>query len=202
MSNMELNNKAGEEIKDETTLILRCQNGDENAFGDIIDRYKDKVYNLVLSMIRNIEDAEDVTQEVFIQLWKSMKNFKGLSSFGTWVYRVTFNVTRKYIRDFKKHNNKEVSLDQPVPVGDEKMYLEIPDLSLSSPLELLEEKELQERLQRAFDKLPYEYKDAVMLRVLNHLSYKEISDVLECPLGSVKSKLHNGMILLGKYLKE
>ena len=186
-------------MKDEEIRIVRdIKGGKKEAFSEIVYRYQDKIYGLALSMVHNTHDAEDITQKVFFGVFKSIKKFKEDSSFGTWIYRIAINTINKYFRDVKSKEKNIVSLDAPLEGED--VHLEIPDTA-PDPLSKLERQELKEQIKKAIDELPEVYRATLLLRIIEGLSYEEISQALNCSIGTVKSRLHNATILVGEKLK-
>jgi RNA polymerase sigma-70 factor (ECF subfamily) len=185
-----------EEI-DEKELVKLCKRNDESAMTQLIEMYQDKLFALVSSKIYEKQDVEDVLQDIFIEIIKSLKRFKYKCSLTTWVYKIAHNIISKYIRDTKNIKDKTISIES----YNEEEYLEIPDISFN-PERGLEKEEIKEIIKEAVKSLPYEYKSALCLRIFDNLSYKEIADILHCSIGTVKSRLHNAKVIIGKLIKE
>ena len=172
---------------DEKLLIEKSINGDVEAFEVLISSCEKKVYNIALKMLGNEADAYDASQDTFIKVYKNLENFKGNSSFSTWVYRITSNVCLDMIR--KNKNNKNViSIDKEIEFDDSDASFEIEDKSADTEEQLLR-KERSEALHKAMDRLSPEQKHILVLREFQNLSYDEIAEVLNIGTGTVKSKI-------------
>jgi len=180
-------------------LVSLAKQGDKRAFSELVKRYEKKVYALALKIMQNPEDASDILQETFIQVFKKIKDFKEKSRFSTWLYRIAFNecLMRK-----RKKQIPTVSIDAPLVLdsGDE-LKQEIVDWS-SNPLATIENKELKNKLEGAISKLPEEYRDVVVLKDIEGLSHKEIADMLKISVPNVKTRLHRARLFLRKELSD
>jgi len=166
----------------EQDLILRCQRGDQGAFKEIFDQYHKKVYRIAYGMVRQREDAIDIVQEVFIKLFRSIRNFKGKSKFYTYLYRMTMNTAIDHARKMRK----------PSQLKSEEDWAQFPDTTEKEPDRLLFQKELEERINWAMAKLPGEQRIALILREVEGLSYKEMAETMGCSIGTIMSRLHYG----------
>lgn len=171
----------------ESELIKKCQQGDVEAFEKLILSYQKKVYTIAYRYMGRREEAEDLAQEAFIKVYRSLKTFRGDSSFSTWLYHVVTNVCRDALR---KNSRKleEDSLDCAVTTEKGEIRREIVDWSMSPAL-LYEQKELGEFLQSLIDQLSPEYKAVIVMREIQDMSYDEIAQAMDCSLGTVKSRL-------------
>ncbi|NLD86912.1 MAG: sigma-70 family RNA polymerase sigma factor [Clostridiales bacterium] len=176
-------------LLDINEAVKRAKNGDINAFEIIVKTYEKKIYNLALRYNNNREDAFDISQEVFIKVFRSIGSFKEESSFSTWLYRVAVNVCIDYQRKNKKHSNS-LSLTIRDDDGDEQQ-LEIEDISYS-PETVYDRTELRESIGKALNMLSEEHKQVLILREINGLSYEEIAEVLSLEEGTVKSRIYRG----------
>ena len=172
-------------------IIRRFKGGEEQAFYELVMKYKETVSNIAYRYIRDKYETEDVVQEIFIQVYKSLRNFKEKSTFFTWLYSVAINVCRYYKRTYNR-------VESIVPLN---TYLDIPDIRLT-PLQILENKEIVERVNMAIDKLSDELKSVLILKEVEGLSYKDIARILKISVGTVKSRLHNARILVGKEISD
>lgn len=170
----------------EGDLVARAQSGDLVAFEELVTLYEKKVYNLAYRMIGNRDDAADLAQEVFIKVFRSLGRFRSDSSFSTWLYRVARNTCLDQLR---RRRPATVSLDEPLDTGEGVLPRQL-EGGRGNPEKALERRELMDNLQALFATLPDEYRLALILRDLHGLSYEEISAVLECSLGTVKSRIH------------
>lgn len=171
----------------EKLLLERSKAGDVEAFEKLIEIYQKKIFNLAYRIVGNFDDAGDLTQEALIRIFKSIANFKEQSSFSTWVYRITTNVCLDEIR--KKKNRRMLSLDEEIHVEDGEMKRQIMS---DDPLpdEVAEREELRSIVSSAIDSLPEEQRIMITLRDIQGLSYDEIAEVLNCPAGTVKSRIN------------
>jgi RNA polymerase sigma-70 factor (ECF subfamily) len=178
---------------EETEMISRCQQGDQEALKEIYDKYHKKVYRIAYGVVRQREDALDIVQEVFIKLFRSIKNFQGRSHFYTYLYRMVMNTAidhaRKSGKKFASSLDEEGSFEPSdgVEKGPERVFLQ---------------KELEERVKRAMDKLPAEQKAALIFRDMEGLSYQEMAEAMGCSIGTVMSRLHYGRKKMQELLKD
>jgi len=168
---------------EETEMISRCQQGDQEALKEIFDKYHKKVYRIAYGVVRQREEALDIVQEVFIKLFHSIKNFKGRSHFYTYLYRMVMNTAIDHAR--KTGKQAISSLDQ------EGSFQPSDDLE-KGPERILLQKELEERVKSAMDKLPAEQRAALIFRDVEGLSYQEMAEAMGCSIGTVMSRLHYG----------
>jgi RNA polymerase sigma-70 factor (ECF subfamily) len=178
---------------EETDMISRCQQGDQEALKEIYDKYHKKVYRIAYGVIRQREDALDIVQEVFIKLFRSIKNFKGRSHFYTYLYRMVMNTAIDHAR---RGGKKFVSS------LDEEGSFEPSDAVEKGPERILLQKELEERVKLAMDKLPAEQKAAIIFRDVEGLSYQEMAEAMGCSIGTVMSRLHYGRKRMQGLLKD
>ncbi|MEO1518616.1 MAG: sigma-70 family RNA polymerase sigma factor [Bacteroidota bacterium] len=180
----------------ESALLAELRNGNQQAFRRLLESHQDKVYNTCLGFVRDPEDASDLTQEVFIQVYRSVSRFEGKSSLSTWIYRIAVNKALEHLRKKKKR-----SLVSWLPFSGDQ---DSPERQLPDPVHpglLLENQERSEQLFAAIDKLPERQKSALVLYQFEELSYKEICDVLELSLSSVESLIFRAKKNLKKHLQ-
>lgn len=184
---------------DDATLIHRVQHGDRDAFNALVDRHSQKAFQFAYKLTREPEQAADVVSEAFIRIYNAMPNFKGQSSFSTWMYRI---LTNCFLDMKKKEKNKQtVSLDSPPKATDSTIDWQV-ESDDPTPDEDLERKERAEIIQSALNKLP-EYQRVMMVMFHTEmLSYEEIADALNTPIGTVKSRLNRARMQLRDLLKE
>lgn len=180
-------------------LVKRSIQGDGQAFDELVLKYQNKVYALAFRYMSNEDDAYDMSQETFIKAYRSLRSFKGDSSFSTWIYRIATNVCLDEIRR-RKRRVVPLSLDEPVATldGDE-VEREIADVSLSAD-RVYEQKELSQTIQKLLDEMKPEHKTAIILRDMMELSYEEIAEVLNCSIGTVKSRINRARSIFQKKL--
>ncbi len=183
--------------EDERLLIKQSKSGSVDSFEKLIEDNRKKVYNIALRMLGNPEDANDVTQEVFLRVFKSMRGFKEQSSFSTWIYRITKNVCLDEIR--KKKKNNLVYIDKEIEYGDGQVKMQLEDES-ETPEEAAERVELSVRVREAIAMLPEQHRILIILRDIQNFSYDEIAGVLKCPDGTVKSRINRARSALREIL--
>ena len=173
------------------------------AFEQLVERHSDRAYQLAYSILQNRQDAEEVVQDAFLRIYRSLGNFRGDAQFTTWMYRIVVNLCNNKFRWNKVRGiNRTISIDAPLPnaEGDESLRLELPS-SEAPPEEQLAFAELRERVEKAMAQLPESYRTAVMLRNVQQLDYEEIAKILDCAVGTVKSRINRGRELLRQALK-
>jgi RNA polymerase sigma-70 factor (ECF subfamily) len=175
--------------RDETELVTELQAGSETAFDWLVTHYHGPVYNLILSMLGDSSDAADGTQEVFLKAFRGIRSFRQGSSLKTWLYRIAIREALNHKRWFKRHLQKNVSIDAVPEEGHHP--IEIEDLG-PTPFEQLATHEIQAAVQGALQQIQEVFRGAVILRDLEGLSYEEIAEVLECSVGTVKSRILRG----------
>jgi RNA polymerase sigma factor (sigma-70 family) len=182
----------------EFELIQGLRNGDEAAFKILVDTHQDRVYNTAIGIVQNAEDAEDVAQEVFIQVYRSIHSFKGESKLSTWLYRIATTRSLDLLRSRK--SKKRFGLIQRLfGDGAEPLY-EIPDFN--HPGIALDKKENSAKLFKAISQLPENQKVAFTLHKLEDLSYQEVSDVMKTSVAAVESLMHRAKQNLRKMLEK
>src|ERR1700720_3708879 len=175
--------------RDESELVNELQAGSETAFDWLVTHYHGPVYNLILSMLGDTSDAADGTQEVFLKAFRGIRCFRQGSSLKTWLYRIAIREALNHKRWFKRHLQKNVSIDAEPEEGHS--AIEIEDLG-ATPFDQLAAHEIQHAVQHALQEIPQVFRGAVVLRDLEGLSYEEIAEVLECSVGTVKSRILRG----------
>jgi RNA polymerase sigma-70 factor (ECF subfamily) len=179
--------------EEDIALVNQLKSGKTIAFNQIVLKYKDKVFNTAYRFLGNYQDASDLTQECFILVYNGIKNFRGESSLSTWIYRITVNTCKNRLKSLeRKKDSRTLSLREKI--------LDIKENN-DSPVELFERKELESKVQNAIDSLPEDWKEIVILRDIEGLAYYEIAKILECEVGTVKSKLHRARMALKDKLK-
>ena len=175
-------------MEDEKKLVLQSKSGDLQSFERLIKAYQKMAYNVAYRIMGNEEDAKDMTQEALIKVYRNIKGFRMDSSFSTWLYRIVMNTCKDELR---KKKMKVISIDQPIQTGDGQMQMEIEDTSLH-PDEILVSKETQTEVHDALQEVSEKNRVVVVLRDIKGFSYSEISDVLEVPVGTIKSRINRG----------
>lgn len=172
-------------------LVKRARNGDEDAFRDLMLRHQRRIFQLCFGMVRNKDDALDLTQETFVKVYRNLDRFEGNSAFYTWAYRIARNVTIDHLRRSRRH--RSVEYDDAIGRDDEQG---IDDTFLSRPLNLnparvVSRRELLDKINEAALSLSDIHREVITLREVEGLSYQEIADRLEISIGTVMSRLHH-----------
>ncbi|MGI5820099.1 MAG: sigma-70 family RNA polymerase sigma factor [Armatimonadota bacterium] len=181
-------------------LVERARDGDRAAFGQLVDEYKDKIYNYVARMLNDPYEAEDVTQEAFLRAYRSLPRFRGASSFHTWLYRIASNLAIDVVRK-RKRQEPTFSLDQPLESDEGEYERELPDES-GGPEDRTSTRETRVAVRRAIMDLPEKLRDVMILYELQGEIYEDIAGILNVPLGTVKSRLFNARNRLKESLQE
>ena len=171
--------------EEELIIIKQVLGGDTAAFEELVLSYQDKMYSLSLRMTGNQDDAYDMTQEAFLKAYTNLANFRGDSKFSVWLYRLTSNVCIDFLR---KRKRKPTSSLTYINEDNEPQDLELPDERFV-PDTIAERNELREAVARGMDSLADEYRQILVLREINGLSYNEIGEALELEVGTVKSRI-------------
>lgn len=179
----------------EKHLIIRVQNGDILAFAQLIRQYSSRVLTLIKQVIHSRMDAEDIAQEVFIKVFKSIDQFRGDSLFSTWLYKITKNACYSYLQ---KKQPTMLSLESEFDSDDS---IVLPDLEEDID-KIIAQKDINEHILRCLDKLPPKYKIVIHLFYYEGLHYREISDILELPLGTIQTHLFRALKVLRKEVKK
>jgi len=182
----------------EASLVQRCAAGDESACAELVAEHQRMVVQLAINLLGDREEALDLSQEVFLRVFRTIQRFRGLSSLRTWIYRIVVNQARNRHRFWRRrHRADQVSLDQHLAAhGD---WLSDGN---ATPDRVLARKELADRLQHALERLPFDQKTAIVLREIDGLSYDEIAYSLGVPVGTVKSRLTRARQALRLDLRE
>ncbi|KJS20081.1 MAG: hypothetical protein VR72_16125 [Clostridiaceae bacterium BRH_c20a] len=177
----------------EEELITRSQNGDMDAFEELVARYERRVYSIAFRFMGNQEDASDLAQEAFLKAYQAIKNFRQEASFSTWICRIVSNVCRDQLRKAKR--TIQTSLDEEVWLEEGTVTKQVKDHAPTTE-QVYERKELKEYLQGLINNLNPEYRMVVVLRDIQGYSYEEIAEMLNCSLGTVKSRLNRARKVL------
>lgn len=178
---------------EEEKLIFRCQQGDQDALKEIFNQYHRKVYRIAYGVVRQREDALDIVQEVFIKLFRSIKNFKGKSNFYTYLYRMTLNTAIDHSRKIKKYPLLSLNEDEGFQPS---------DVAEKRPDYIVSQKQLEEKVKWAMEKLPPDQRAVLIFREVEELSYQEIAEAMGCSIGTVMSRLHYGRKKIQELLKD
>jgi RNA polymerase sigma-70 factor (ECF subfamily) len=181
-------------ISDEQ-LIARFQLGDVQAYDILVRRYKDQLLNFVFRFVGNRTDAEDIVQETFLRVYRNKHMYKEIAKFSTWVYTIAGNLAKTELRRRKRHKIFSVS-----NFINEERDFDIPDRE-HSPERKVDSSIQENYIQKAIEKLPIKFKEVIILRDIQGFAYEEISQILDIPLGTVKSRVNRGRLKLQEDLK-
>lgn len=179
-------------------LVLRVQQGDKQAFGLLVSKYQRKLARLLSRMIRDSAEVEDVTQEAFIKAYRALPSFRGESAFYTWLYRIGINTAKNYLVSQGRRAPTSTPFDaQEAESMDDSSMLH----DVDTPERLLHTKQIGETVNNAMDELPEELRIAIVLREIEGLSYEEIAVVMDCPIGTVRSRIFRAREAISERLK-
>jgi RNA polymerase sigma-70 factor (ECF subfamily) len=177
---------------EDADLIRRCLAGDQKAYRDLVRRYQRPVFSVVVRMVRRAEDAEDITQETFVRMFRALDRYDPERPFTAWLFTIA---SRLAIDHLRRRRVQTVSLSQSEPGSSEEHTIDVEDHGLK-PDEVTSHHEEEKRSQDLIDSLPEHYRIVVLLRHQQDLSYEEIADALNLPLGTVKARIHRARALL------
>lgn len=184
-------------ITDDQNLINRCRAGETAAFGILVDRYQNRLLRTLVPLVGSVHDALDAAQDAFVLAYQKLDSFRGDSAFYSWLFRIAYNASmtaRRKRRHFPKH-----SLDQR---QDDSGFEPVDGRAPEGPAESMMSEERRQTVRTALAELNEEFRDPLVLRELEGLSYEEIADILGCPLGTIRSRIHRGrMELKAKLLR-
>ena len=180
-------------VNDDARLIEETLAGRSAAFGELVQKYQDRLYNTIVHVAGGTEDARDVVQDAFVQAFVKLSMFKGASAFYTWLYRIAFNVAasrhRRRRPTLSIERARETSGTEPVD-------------DTANPTEIIEQNERCRQVRQAIDRLSDKYREVVVLREIDGCCYETIADILELPIGTVRSRLHRARLQLREELRE
>jgi RNA polymerase sigma-70 factor, ECF subfamily len=179
--------KTAAEARPELTLVQRAQRGDQEAFSTLFQTHKKRVYSVCLLMTKDVAEAEDLTQEAFLQVFRSIGSFRGDSAFSTWLYRVAVNTVLMKLR--RRKAPPAISLDEPVSADSPSLKRDFgqPDLRLSGVVDRI-------ALRRAIEELPEGCRKIFALHEVEGYQHHEIAELLNCSIGNSKSQLHKAKL--------
>jgi len=180
--------QAGTATDSDAMLVERTIAGDQKAFELLVIKYQRRIQRLIGRMVRDVDLVEDIAQETFIRAYRALAQFRGEAQFYTWLYRIAVNTAKKALMDLKR--NPTVS-ENSFKSGDddETSLLENELISSETPDAVLAGKEIAEMVNAALESLPQELRQAITLREIEGLSYEEISEAMNCPIGTVRSRI-------------
>ena len=186
-------------VDPDAALMLRVKQGDTSAFTSLVEKYKQPVMNLAFRTFRDATEAEDLAQNVFVQVYKSAHRYRSSAKFSTWLFTIARNLCLNEIRRRSRHPAE--SLDAPSPDAGNPAPVQFEDKTTGGPPESLLRGELEEKIGEALAALPENQRTAILLCRQEELSYEEIAEVLGCSLSATKSLIHRGRETLKQKLK-
>lgn len=191
-------------MNDDRSLVDRFKQGDESAFAILVEKYSGRAYQIAYGVLGSREDAEEVAQDVFISIHRALAHFRGEAEFTTWMYRITMNLAKNKYRWNKIRGSKvNISIDAPLEgSGDssgEERKIDLPDGRMA-PDEKSVFAELELNVREELDNLPDIYREALVMRNVEEMSYEDIASALNCKLGTIKSRIARGREELRKRL--
>ncbi|MBN1610396.1 MAG: sigma-70 family RNA polymerase sigma factor [Polyangiaceae bacterium] len=187
----------------EQEFILRLCNRDERAFNELVEAYGDRVFRLVFRMLGRRDEAEDMAQEVFVQVFKAISTFRGDSKLGTWIYRIAVNLCKnrnKYL--LRRHDDERAELESTVERGGLGQARGITHGELPRPDDAVEGFQLEAIVRRCIGELDAEFREALILRDVENLSYEEIAEITGLADGTVKSRIHRARLMLKQKVEQ
>ncbi len=190
---MEVDKKSSTPNEEVFLLVKRAKKGDESAFKEIMTRYKKSVFFLILKMVKNEADAEDLTSEVFSKAFFNLDMYAETHSFSTWLFKIASNHAIDFLRR-KKNQQRPVNIDEPLN-EETNWYFELKS-DEPNPERKLISKQYEQSIRNLMTSLPEEIRKVLALRIFEELSYKEIAEKIEQPIGTVKARLYRGRNML------
>jgi RNA polymerase sigma-70 factor (ECF subfamily) len=178
------------EVAMDRVLVDRFKGGDAAAFDEMVSRYWDRIYSMVNQLLRNSEDAEEVTQDAFIRAHRGLANFRGESAFSTWLFQIATNLARnRYWYWWRRKKDKSVSLDAPVRSDSETTLGEVLAAEVETPDDITVSREFVSRIASGMERLGAKHREILILRNVKNQSYEEIAGILGISVGTVKSRI-------------
>ncbi len=179
-------------------LVEKAQRGDKRAFGILVEKYHKKLTRLLARMVRDQSEIEDIVQDSFVKAYRAINNFRGDSAFYTWLYRIGINTAKNHLvslgRRPKAMNEVEIEDVENFEDGDELRSIETPENTMMT-------KEIVATVNDTIEGLPDELKEAISLREMDGLSYEEIAELMQCPIGTVRSRIFRAREAIAEKLK-
>ncbi|PYJ16949.1 MAG: RNA polymerase subunit sigma [Verrucomicrobia bacterium] len=172
----------------ELDLVRRCQAGDTEAFDELVTRYRTRVFGMIYNMVHSEQDAWDLAQDSFLKAWKSIKRFRGRSSFYTWIYRIVMNVTIDWLRK-KQIKGAGTEFDDAIQLRQVDPASKTVPKTEALPYETIERGEIRVRIDKAIAQLSSEQRAVILMKEIEDMQYHEIAEALGCSIGTVMSRL-------------
>ena len=177
-------------------LIARFQKGDENAYTELVNRYRDRLMTFVYRFVNDLEQAEDIVQDALVKVYTHKHYYKEVAKFSTWVYTIAGNLAKTELRKRKRRQTSSLST-----LGLDNKDYELPSVELETG-EYIQGEYTEKKIQEAIKSLPLHFRTVIILRDIQELSYEEISNIVSVPLGTVKSRINRARLQLQEALKE
>ncbi len=177
-------------------LIARFQKGDENAYTELVNRYRDRLMTFVYRFVNDLEQAEDIVQDALVKVYTHKHYYKEVAKFSTWVYTIAGNLAKTELRKRKRRQTSSLST-----LGLDNKDYELPSVELETG-EYIQGEYTEKKIQEAIKSLPLHFRTVIILRDIQELSYEEISNIVSVPLGTVKSRINRARVQLQEALKE
>ena len=179
-----------QEVALDRLLVDRFRGGDSTAFDQLVTRYWDRIYAMVNQLLRNAQDAEEVTQDAFIRAHRGLVNFRGDAAFSTWLYQIATNLARnRYWYWWRRKRDKTISFDQPVSDDNDTPLSEVFTAELETPEDATVTQEFVNRVAQCMELLNEKHREILILRNVQNLAYEEIAEILGISVGTVKSRI-------------
>jgi len=188
---------------EDAALVAELKAGSEDAFAQLIAHYHQPLYSLIARSVQDPADAADIAQDVFIKVFRNIRSFHGDSSLRTWLYRIALHEASNQRRWWFRHKRQEITIDSPTHSNDGKESLTLADMledHAGSPFDHAAQSEARVRVEVALRQVPEAFRTVVILREIEGLAYEEIAEILNCNLGTVKSRLTRGRAALKSLL--
>ena len=183
--------------EDDQQLVERVQRGDKRAFDLLVLKYQHKILGLIVRFVHDTHEAQDVAQEAFVKAYRALGNFRGDSAFYTWLYRIAVNTAKNHlVSRGRRPPNTDVDMEDAQLVDDTSTLREI-----DSPEANMEKEDMRRVIYQAIDELPEELKTAFSLREFSGLSYEDITEVMDCPVGTVRSRIFRAREAIDKRVR-
>ena len=185
----------------ELDLVRRCQAGDTEAFDELVTRYRTRVFGMIYNMVHSEQDAWDLAQDSFLKAWKSIKRFRGRSSFYTWIYRIVMNVTIDWLRK-KQIKGAGTEFDDAIQLRQVDPASKTVPKTEALPYETMERDDIRVRIDKAIAQLSPEQRAVILMKETEDMQYHEIAEALGCSIGTVMSRLFYARKKLQTLLKD
>lgn len=189
-------------VNEDSALVAELQAGSERAFAELIAQYHQPLYSLIARSLQDPADAADITQEVFIKVFRNIRSFHGDSSLRTWLYRIAVHEASNQRRWWSRHKRQEIAMEAPCSCHDADSDTEAISLGSTladagySPFDFAAQQEVRERVEAALREVPEAFRTVVVLREIEGFAYEEIAEILQVNLGTIKSRLTRGRAAL------